>query len=106
MEHGQQEVQPSFKLGRPWSRLKEDMSQRHTLQRSYGNHQKIESQKEVQTLGRKGRRDKGESGHYLSHIIATQPDIEYSDSFSLARSEPKRLPSGFTPFRHQQRSDQ
>ncbi|MBW0588632.1 hypothetical protein O181_128347 [Austropuccinia psidii MF-1] len=34
MEHGQQEVQPSFKLERAWSRLSESMSQRDTFQRS------------------------------------------------------------------------
>ncbi|MBW0484779.1 hypothetical protein O181_024494 [Austropuccinia psidii MF-1] len=38
IEDEQQEVRPSFTLGRTWSRLPEDISQRGTLQRSYGNH--------------------------------------------------------------------
>ncbi|MBW0478730.1 hypothetical protein O181_018445 [Austropuccinia psidii MF-1] len=43
MEHGQQEVQPSIPLGRTWSKFQEDMSQRDTLQESYGNRQRMES---------------------------------------------------------------
>ncbi|MBW0536085.1 hypothetical protein O181_075800 [Austropuccinia psidii MF-1] len=35
MEHEQQEVQASITLGRTWSKLPEDMSQRDILQRSY-----------------------------------------------------------------------
>ncbi|MBW0548955.1 hypothetical protein O181_088670, partial [Austropuccinia psidii MF-1] len=38
MEHGQQEVQPGIPLGRTWSKLPEDLSQRDGLQRPYGNH--------------------------------------------------------------------
>ncbi|MBW0567059.1 hypothetical protein O181_106774 [Austropuccinia psidii MF-1] len=49
MDYGQQEVQPRFKLGRTWSRLPEDMSQRDTLQRYNGNNQLIESQQTIQT---------------------------------------------------------
>ncbi|MBW0460939.1 hypothetical protein O181_000654 [Austropuccinia psidii MF-1] len=56
MENGQQEVQPSFKLGRAWSRLPEDMSQRDTFQRTYGNKQRIESQKEVKLLEERAAR--------------------------------------------------
>ncbi|MBW0467465.1 hypothetical protein O181_007180 [Austropuccinia psidii MF-1] len=47
MEHGQQEVQPSIPLGRTWGKLPEDMSQRDTFQRSYGNHQRMESHQEL-----------------------------------------------------------
>ncbi|MBW0512085.1 hypothetical protein O181_051800 [Austropuccinia psidii MF-1] len=43
MENGQQEVQPSIKLGRTWRKFPEDMSQRDTLQRPYGNHQRMKS---------------------------------------------------------------
>ncbi|MBW0501492.1 hypothetical protein O181_041207, partial [Austropuccinia psidii MF-1] len=39
MEHGQQEVQPGISLGRTWSKLPEDLSQRDRLQRPYCNHQ-------------------------------------------------------------------
>ncbi|MBW0487873.1 hypothetical protein O181_027588 [Austropuccinia psidii MF-1] len=41
MEHGQHKVQPSFTLGITWSRLPEDISQRDTLQKSYGKHQRM-----------------------------------------------------------------
>ncbi|MBW0512419.1 hypothetical protein O181_052134 [Austropuccinia psidii MF-1] len=37
MKNGKKEVQPSIKLGRNWRNLPEDMSQRDTLQSSYGN---------------------------------------------------------------------
>ncbi|MBW0483904.1 hypothetical protein O181_023619 [Austropuccinia psidii MF-1] len=40
MEHGQQEVQPGIPLGRTWSKLPEDFSQRERLERPYGNPQK------------------------------------------------------------------
>ncbi|MBW0541009.1 hypothetical protein O181_080724 [Austropuccinia psidii MF-1] len=38
MEHEQQEVQPGIPLGRTWSKLPEDLSQRDRPQRPYGNH--------------------------------------------------------------------
>ncbi|MBW0527355.1 hypothetical protein O181_067070 [Austropuccinia psidii MF-1] len=58
MEHGQEEVQPSIPLGRTWSKLPKDMSQRDTLQKSYGNHQRMDSNQAVQTPG-------GEANHLL-----------------------------------------
>ncbi|MBW0528588.1 hypothetical protein O181_068303 [Austropuccinia psidii MF-1] len=64
MEHGQQEVQPSIPLGRTWSKVREDMSQRDELQRPYGNHQRMESHQEVHTPGGEGNQVKGESSHY------------------------------------------
>ncbi|MBW0480112.1 hypothetical protein O181_019827 [Austropuccinia psidii MF-1] len=60
MENGQQEVQTSIILGRTWSKLPKDMSQRDILQRYYGNHQRMESHQAVQTLGGEGIQDKGE----------------------------------------------
>ncbi|MBW0461607.1 hypothetical protein O181_001322 [Austropuccinia psidii MF-1] len=45
MEHGKQEVQPSFTPGRTGRMLPEVMSQIDTLQRSYANHQRMECQK-------------------------------------------------------------
>ncbi|MBW0460584.1 hypothetical protein O181_000299 [Austropuccinia psidii MF-1] len=59
MENGQQEVQPSITLGRTCSKFPEDMSQRDTLQRPYGNHQMIKSHQAVQTPGGEGNQDKG-----------------------------------------------
>ncbi|MBW0550895.1 hypothetical protein O181_090610 [Austropuccinia psidii MF-1] len=78
MEHGQQEPQPSIPLGRTWSKLPEDLSQIDRLQRPYGEHQRR----------------------------TTDPDRVYSDSFSLTRSRPNQLSSGFKPFRNQQISGQ
>ncbi|MBW0530345.1 hypothetical protein O181_070060 [Austropuccinia psidii MF-1] len=66
-EHGQTEVQPGISLGRTWSKLPEDLSQRDRLQGPYGNHQSLESYQEVQTPGGKGTEDKGESSHYPSY---------------------------------------
>ncbi|MBW0514334.1 hypothetical protein O181_054049 [Austropuccinia psidii MF-1] len=102
MEHGQQEVQPSISLGRTWSKLPEDLCQRDRLQGPYGNHQRLESYKEVQTPGGKGKQDKGESSHYPSYRRNVNPDRAYSDSFRLTTSRPNQLSSGFTPFRNQQ----
>ncbi|MBW0469503.1 hypothetical protein O181_009218 [Austropuccinia psidii MF-1] len=106
MEHGQKEVQPSITLGRTWSKLPEDMSQRDTLQRSYGNNQRMESHQAVQTPGGEGNQDKGESSHYPSYRRIAEPERAYSDSFSLTRSGQTQLSSGFKPFRHQQISGQ
>ncbi|MBW0500508.1 hypothetical protein O181_040223 [Austropuccinia psidii MF-1] len=102
MEHGQQEVQPGIPLGRAWSKLPEDLSQRDTLQRPYYNHQRLESHQAVQTPGGEGKQGKGESSHYPSYRRTADPDRAYSDSFRLTRSRPNQLSSGFTPFRNQQ----
>ncbi|MBW0462337.1 hypothetical protein O181_002052 [Austropuccinia psidii MF-1] len=82
------------------------MSQKDTLKRPYGNHQRLESQQEVQTPGGKGSQDKGESSHYSGHRRTTEPDRAYSDSFGHKRSKWTRLPSCFTPFHHQHISGQ
>ncbi|MBW0492279.1 hypothetical protein O181_031994 [Austropuccinia psidii MF-1] len=79
MEIGQQEGQPSCKMGRTWGMLKEDRSQRDTFQRAYENNQRLESQKAARNSGGKGR---------------------------LSRSKPVRLPGGFTPLTHQKISGQ
>ncbi|MBW0460335.1 hypothetical protein O181_000050 [Austropuccinia psidii MF-1] len=106
MENGQQEVQPSIPLGRTCSKLPEDISQRNTLQRPYGDHQRLEPHQAVQTPGVEGNQDKGESSHYPSYRRTAGQDRAYSDSFRLPRSRPKQLSSGLTPFRHQQISGQ
>ncbi|MBW0489169.1 hypothetical protein O181_028884 [Austropuccinia psidii MF-1] len=106
IEHGQQEVQPSIPLGRTWSNFLEDISQRDTLQRPYGNHQRLEPHQAVQTPGREGNQDKGESSHYPSYRRTADPDRSYSDSFRLTGSRENQLSSGFTPFRNQQISGQ
>ncbi|MBW0508460.1 hypothetical protein O181_048175 [Austropuccinia psidii MF-1] len=106
MEHGQQEVQPAIPLGRNWSKFPEYLSQKDRLQRPYGNHQRLESQQEVQTPGGEGKQDKGESSHYPSYRRTTDPDWAYSDSFRLTRRRPKQLSSGFIPFRNQHISGQ
>ncbi|MBW0579562.1 hypothetical protein O181_119277 [Austropuccinia psidii MF-1] len=106
MEHGQQEVQPGISLGRTWSKLPEDLSQRDRIQRPYDNHQRLESHQAVQIPGGQGKQDKGESSHYPSYRRTTYPDRAHSDSFRLTRSRPKQLSSGFPPFRNQQVSGQ
>ncbi|MBW0530014.1 hypothetical protein O181_069729 [Austropuccinia psidii MF-1] len=106
MEHGQQEVQPGISLGRTWSKLPEDLSQRERLQKTYDNHQRLESHQELETPGGEGKQDKGESSHYPSYRRTTDPDRAYSDSFRSTRSRPNQLSSGFSPFRNQQFSGQ
>ncbi|MBW0557378.1 hypothetical protein O181_097093 [Austropuccinia psidii MF-1] len=101
MVHGKQEVQSGIPLGRTWSKLPEDLSQRDNLQGPYDNHQRLESYQAVQTSGGKGTEDKGESSHYPSYIRTVNPEKAYSDSFRLTRSRPNQLSNGFTPFRHQ-----
>ncbi|MBW0472653.1 hypothetical protein O181_012368 [Austropuccinia psidii MF-1] len=106
MEHGQQEVQPGIPLGRTWSKFSEDLSQRDRLQRPYGNHQRLGSHQAVQTPGGEGKQDMGESSHYPSYRITTDPESAYSDSFRHTRSRPNQLSSGFKPFQNQQISGQ
>ncbi|MBW0591232.1 hypothetical protein O181_130947 [Austropuccinia psidii MF-1] len=102
MEHGQEEVQPSISLGRIWSKLPEDLSQRDRLQGPYGNHQRLESYQAVQTPGGKGNQDKGESSHYPSYRRTANPERAYSDSLRLTRSRPNQLSIDLIPFRNQQ----
>ncbi|MBW0529276.1 hypothetical protein O181_068991 [Austropuccinia psidii MF-1] len=106
MGNGQQESQPSISLGRTWSKLAEDLSQRDRLQRPYGNHQRLESYHTVKTPGGKGTENNGESSHYPSNRRTANPHRAYSDSFRLTRRRPNQLSSGFTPFRNQQVSYQ
>ncbi|MBW0548964.1 hypothetical protein O181_088679, partial [Austropuccinia psidii MF-1] len=106
MKHGKQEVQPAISLGRTWSKLPEDLSQRDRIQKPYYNHQRLESHQAVQTPGGEGKQDKGESSHYPSYRRTTDPDRAYSDSFRLTSGMPNKLSSGFTPFRNQHISGQ
>ncbi|MBW0477285.1 hypothetical protein O181_017000 [Austropuccinia psidii MF-1] len=106
MANVQQGVQPGIPLGRTWSKLPEDLSQRDRLQRPYGNHKRLESHQAVQTPGGEGKHDKGESSHYLRYRRNADPDRAYSESFRLTRSWPNELSSAFTPFRNQQISGQ
>ncbi|MBW0475609.1 hypothetical protein O181_015324 [Austropuccinia psidii MF-1] len=59
MKHGQQEVQHGIPLGRTWSKFPEDLSQINRLQRTYGNHKRLESHQAVQTPGGEGQQHKG-----------------------------------------------
>ncbi|MBW0494293.1 hypothetical protein O181_034008 [Austropuccinia psidii MF-1] len=105
MEHVQQAVQPSIPLGRSWSKFPEVMFQRDRLQRPYGNHQRLESHQEVHTPGGEGNHDKVESSHYRSYRTA-EPDRASSDSLRITSTRLNQLSGAFTPFRHQQISDQ
>ncbi|MBW0489856.1 hypothetical protein O181_029571 [Austropuccinia psidii MF-1] len=82
------------------------MSQIDTLQRPYGNHQRMEFHQAVQTPRGEGNQDKGESSHYPSYRRTAEPEREYSDSFRLTRSRQTQLSSCFTQLRHQQISGQ
>ncbi|MBW0488181.1 hypothetical protein O181_027896 [Austropuccinia psidii MF-1] len=106
MELGQQDVKPGIPLGRTWSKLPEDLSQRDRLQRPYGNNQMLESHKAFLTPGGEGKLDKGESNHYPSYRRTTDPHRAYSYSFRLTRSRANQLSSGFIPFSNQQISGQ
>ncbi|MBW0468037.1 hypothetical protein O181_007752 [Austropuccinia psidii MF-1] len=57
------------------------MSQRDSLQRPYGNHQRMESPQEAQTPGGEGNPDKGEFSHYQSYRKTSEPEKPYSGSF-------------------------
>ncbi|MBW0571855.1 hypothetical protein O181_111570 [Austropuccinia psidii MF-1] len=106
MQHGQQEVQPGISLGRTWSKLPQDLSQRDRLQRPYGNHQRLKSHQAIQNFRGEGKQDKGEASHYPTYRRTADPDRAYSDSFRLPRSRPNQLSSSFTPFTTQQISGQ
>ncbi|MBW0522471.1 hypothetical protein O181_062186 [Austropuccinia psidii MF-1] len=106
MEHTKQAVQPSIPLGRTWSKFPEDMSQRDTLHRPYGNNQRLKPHQSFQNYGGEGNQDKEESSHYPRYRRTAEPDRAYSDSFRLTRSRPNQLSSEFTPFRHHQISGQ
>ncbi|MBW0511393.1 hypothetical protein O181_051108 [Austropuccinia psidii MF-1] len=106
MQNGQQEVQPSIPLGGTWSKFPEDMSQRDTLQRPYGNDQRLQPHQEVQTTRREGNQDKEESSHYPSYRRTAEPDRAYYDSFRITRSIQNQLSSGLTPLRNQRFSCQ
>ncbi|MBW0501125.1 hypothetical protein O181_040840 [Austropuccinia psidii MF-1] len=78
MEHGLQEGEPGISLGRTWSKLPEDITQRDRPQRAYGNHQRLESHQKVQTPGGDGKQVKGGSSHYPSYRRTAGPDRAYS----------------------------
>ncbi|MBW0548645.1 hypothetical protein O181_088360 [Austropuccinia psidii MF-1] len=102
MNNGKKEVKTGFKLGRTWGKIPEDMSQRDIYKGAYGNHQRLESKQEVQTTGREGSHDKGESSYHPRYRAAIDPERAYYDSVRIKRSgEPAKLPSGFKPLRNQ-----
>ncbi|MBW0554780.1 hypothetical protein O181_094495 [Austropuccinia psidii MF-1] len=85
MENGKQEVRPGIPLGRTWSKLPEDLSQRDRIQRAYDNSQRLEFHQQVQTPGGEGKQDKRESSHYPSYRRTADPYRAYSDCFRLTR---------------------
>ncbi|MBW0499498.1 hypothetical protein O181_039213 [Austropuccinia psidii MF-1] len=50
MKNGKQEVQPNITLGRNWRKFPEDMSQRDTLQNSYGNEKGLNPNRQFKLL--------------------------------------------------------
>ncbi|MBW0466144.1 hypothetical protein O181_005859 [Austropuccinia psidii MF-1] len=76
VENGKKGTQPRVPLERACRKYLEDIPQRDILQRTY-------------------------------HRRKIEPEITYSDSFRVIRSgNPTKLPSGFTPLRHQKFSEQ
>ncbi|MBW0539884.1 hypothetical protein O181_079599 [Austropuccinia psidii MF-1] len=76
MENGRQRIQPRVPLQRTCRKYSENFPQRGILQRTY-------------------------------HRKEMEPEITYSDPLRLMRTgNPTRLPSGFTPLKNQQLSDQ
>ncbi|MBW0517670.1 hypothetical protein O181_057385 [Austropuccinia psidii MF-1] len=76
MENGRQGIQPRAPLKRTLRKCPEDFPPRDVLQRTH-------------------------------HRREIEPEITHSDSSELIRSgNPTKLPSGLTPLRHQQISDQ
>ncbi|MBW0547554.1 hypothetical protein O181_087269 [Austropuccinia psidii MF-1] len=74
--NGRHGIQTTFPLQSTCRKYSEDFPQRDIFQRAY-------------------------------HRQEMEPEIPYSDNFRLMRTgNPSRLPSGFTPLRHQQISDQ
>ncbi|MBW0530921.1 hypothetical protein O181_070636 [Austropuccinia psidii MF-1] len=71
------------------------MSQIYRFQIHYGNHKRLESHHAVQTPGREGNWDMGESSHYPSYRRTAEPERAHSDSFRLKTSRPNRLSSVF-----------
>ncbi|MBW0585521.1 hypothetical protein O181_125236 [Austropuccinia psidii MF-1] len=82
MENGQQEVQPSITLGRAWRKLPEDMSQIDTLQRSYGNKQRLNPNRQFKLLEESKTR-----------IRENQVTIQAIEE-QLNQTEPTLIPSG------------
>ncbi|MBW0461108.1 hypothetical protein O181_000823 [Austropuccinia psidii MF-1] len=64
MEHGQQEVKTRIKWGRTLENPTEDISPFRDLMEIK---KRLESPEAVQTPGRKGSQDKGNSSYYLNH---------------------------------------
>ncbi|MBW0549541.1 hypothetical protein O181_089256 [Austropuccinia psidii MF-1] len=82
IEHGQQEVQPSISLGRTWSNLQEDLSQRDILQGPYGNTQGWNPTRHFRLLEARANR--------MRENQATIQAIEEQ----LTQTGPTQIPSG------------
>ncbi|MBW0514727.1 hypothetical protein O181_054442 [Austropuccinia psidii MF-1] len=106
MEHGQQELQPIFTLGGTESMLPEGMSQRYTLQRSYGNYKRMKSKQAVQSpRGRAARIRENQATTQAIEEHLNQKEHTLIPSGSQGVDKPQ-LSSGFTPFRNQKISGQ
>ncbi|MBW0486799.1 hypothetical protein O181_026514 [Austropuccinia psidii MF-1] len=107
MENGRQGIKPRFPLEDPFRQNYKYIPQKDTIQRTHLDHQSEKFQQEAQNFGRNGGQDYKKSSYYLSYRETIETEREYSDSFSLTRSgQPTKPPTGFTPLRYKQRSDQ
>ncbi|MBW0491518.1 hypothetical protein O181_031233 [Austropuccinia psidii MF-1] len=82
MEHEQQEVQPRIPLGRIWRKVPEDISQRDTLQRPYGNNQGWNRTRQFRLLEERQTR-----------IRENQATIQAIEE-QLNQTGPTKIPSG------------
>ncbi|MBW0512323.1 hypothetical protein O181_052038 [Austropuccinia psidii MF-1] len=86
-EYEQQEVQPGIPLGRTWSKLPEDLSQRDRLQRPYGNHQRLESHQAVQTLGGSFQEKTRIQGQKQDHLQPEEKRVRPNDPEAVGFGE-------------------
>ncbi|MBW0530314.1 hypothetical protein O181_070029 [Austropuccinia psidii MF-1] len=86
IEHGKKEVQHRITMGRTWSKLPEDMSQRDTLQRPDENNQRLESQQKGQAPSGKDSQEKGKLSQYPGYRRAIELERAYYYFFRLTRN--------------------
>ncbi|MBW0558534.1 hypothetical protein O181_098249 [Austropuccinia psidii MF-1] len=87
MEHGQQEVQPGIPLGRIWSKVPKDLSQRDKIQRPYGNHPRLESHQAVQTPGGSFQEKTWIKGKKQDHLQPEEERVRPNDPEAVGFGE-------------------
>ncbi|MBW0557533.1 hypothetical protein O181_097248 [Austropuccinia psidii MF-1] len=112
VENGRQGIKARVPLERACRKYPEDLPQRAILQRTSpveNGRQGIKARVPLERSCRKYPEDLPQRDilQRTYHKREIEPEITYSEYFRLIRSgNPTKLPSGFTPLRHQQISDQ